>query len=34
METKIAREKGCESHPGGNDPDNSKATWYVYKFDY
>ena len=25
---------GCKRHPGGQEPDNPKATWYGYKFDY
>ena len=31
-ESRIARQRGCVSHPGGAGTEN--ATWYVYSFDY
>ena len=31
-ETQLAKQHGCESHPGGDAPEN--ADWCVYKFDY
>ena len=33
-ENEIARQQGCEASPGGNDPDNGSASWYVYRFDF
>jgi hypothetical protein len=25
---------GCEASPGGDEPDQPGAEWYVYRFDY
>jgi len=33
-ETELAKKYGCESHPGGDDPDYPGAKWYVYGFNY
>lgn len=33
-ETKLAAEQGCQAHPGGDEPDNPNAKWYVYRFEY
>jgi len=33
-ENDLAAKYGCLSHPGGADPDDAKAVWYVYAFDY
>lgn len=32
LETQLAREHNCEAHPGGDEPDNALAQWYVYGF--
>ncbi|MFQ6678803.1 MAG: hypothetical protein ACE5D0_10900 [Fidelibacterota bacterium] len=34
MESIEAQRRGCESHAGGDDPDNPYAPWYVYYFEY
>ena len=34
METAEAQSRGCDSHPGGDDPDDSNATWSVYYFEH
>ena len=31
-ERRIARQRGCDAHPGGAGPEY--ATWYVYSFRY
>ena len=33
FETHLASIHGCESHPGGRDPEGNKK-WWVYKFTY
>lgn len=33
-ETKLAKQHGCESHPGGDDPDTIGASWHIYGFNY
>jgi len=33
-ETELANQYGCESHPGGDDPDSQGASWYIYAFNY
>ena len=33
-ETKLARHHGCQSHHGGNDPNNSNSQWWVYGFNH
>ena len=33
VETALAEDGGCESHPGGREPENNKE-WWVYKFTY
>jgi hypothetical protein len=34
LETKTAQDRGCESHPGGDNPDDPFAQWWVYYFEY
>lgn len=31
-ETELAKKYGCVAHPGGPEPDNPNAKWYVYYF--
>ena len=33
-ETELAEDRGCEAHPGGREPDDPSAKWYVYSFDF
>jgi len=33
-ETELAQKHGCESHPGGDDPDFPGAQWWIYGFNY
>ena len=33
-ETMLSQKSGCESAPGGDDPDDPFAQWYVYRFYY
>lgn len=34
LETQLAKENGCEAHPGGDEPDDGSNQWYVYGFNY
>lgn len=35
IETRLSEEYGCESHPGGDDPNAGLlAQWYVYGFNH
>ena len=34
IETQLAAKHGCESSPGGTDPDSPYAKWYVYGFNH
>jgi len=34
QETALALIHGCESSPGGDDPDSPGSLWYVYRFNY
>ncbi len=33
-EAKLSQELGCISSPGGNDPDDPLAPWFIYRFEY
>lgn len=33
-ETRLAKKYKCVAHQGGRDPDDPKAKWYVYYFEY
>ena len=33
-EDRLAVQRGCDSHHGGDDPDDPFATWYVYYFEF
>lgn len=33
-ETRLAKKYNCDSAPGGDDPNNADAQWYVYGFNH
>jgi hypothetical protein len=33
-ETRFARQHGCDSAPGGDDPEDTNAQWWVYGFNH
>lgn len=33
-ETMLSQKLDCKSSPGGKDPDDPFAQWYVYRFEY
>jgi hypothetical protein len=34
METDLSQAQGCEAAPGGDNPSDPRAKWYVYRFDH